>query len=244
MSCEQMQFVQHLAVENCEALESDTWQNHFDVCEECKAEWDAFSRSLAIFSQLERERISRFTAAPSWEKFSERLTADWRRWGFLRQIRLPATAAMVAALAVGGAFLWFSGSGQELAQKTAADTGKQSSSASTASTASTARIPRSIPKIIPGRLNYVSSRPAGVRWGLQRSPARPETYVFEFRDGEIKVGVIKLNSGAKKVYAGSSLGIPVVAPQMTRAAWNPPNATQVPAGTARVEYPVHRAVAP
>ena len=238
MSCEQMQFVQHLAVENCEALETDKWQEHFEVCKECRAEWDAFSRSLAIFSQLERERISRFTAAPSWEKFSERLTADWRGWGFLRQIRLPATAAMVAALAVGGASWWISGSEQELAQKTAAETAKQASSASIA------RIPHSIPKIIPGRLNYVSSRPIGARRGLQRSPARPETYVLEFRDGEIKVGVIELNGGANNVLAGSSQGNFAVGTTSARAAWKPPNATQVPVGATRVEYPMHRAVAP
>ena len=234
MSCEQMLLVQRLVVESCEALESDEWQEHFDACEECRLEWDAYSRSLAIFSQLEWERISRFKVAAGWEEFSERLTSDWRRWQFLRKMRLPAAAAMAGALVVGGASWWITGNVQEPSSKVAAENRSQPSSSSISS------VPQSIPNTISRPLNYVSTRHPG----RQGAPLNRETYVFEFRDGEVKIGVVERNGGGTKVSDDSSKSRYVIGIPAAGNSWNPPNATRNPVKTTRVDFSVGGDLAP
>lgn len=126
MLCEQMGLLRHLVVEHPEALEEEVWSGHFEECAECREEWEAYMHSLAIFRQLESERVSRLPAAPSWEKFSAtiREKSSWGgRVGAWRR-SLTAAAAAVAIMAGGASWFAWSGSGGE-APETALETSQE-----------------------------------------------------------------------------------------------------------------------
>ena len=148
MSCDQLLLVQRLAVDQNEVLASDDWQYHIAACEECRAEWNAFSRSLTIFRQLERERVSQFSASPSWEDFSQKLASDWRRWRMFRKLRFPVAAAVVATLTVGGVSMWVKGDGDKSSPRA---TAKQT--AEITPDRPTKNLPR-LPRIVPRQLNF------------------------------------------------------------------------------------------
>ena len=113
MSCEQMELLRHLVVETPEALQEENWELHFGECGECLAEWEAYGQSLAVFRQLEAERLSRLPTGPSWGSFSAtlRVKSSWgaraARWG----LPLRAAAAAVAIMAAGAT--WYAWSGAE-----------------------------------------------------------------------------------------------------------------------------------
>ena len=203
MSCDQLLLMQRLAVEQNETLASDDWQDHFAACEECRAEWNAFSRSLTIFRQLEQERVSRFSASPSWEDFSRKLSADWRRWQFfrglrLRKLRFPVAAAVVATLTVGGVSMWVKEGGDKTSPRTTAN-----QTAEISPDRATGALPR-IPRIVPRQLNFVSSRPAvrssTAKWGKFQT----QTYVFELRGGSGGLEIVEITTGNTAVHPGAT----------------------------------------
>lgn len=105
MLCNYQQRIATLVVEEPEVFEEDFWLEHFGRCKPCRDEWQAYSESLAVFRQLERERVSHCPAALGWEKFSELLRQERRRhlWdGF----KLPVAAAVSGLLAVGSMAGW------------------------------------------------------------------------------------------------------------------------------------------
>ena len=59
MSCEQLRLLRQVAVEQAEALEGAAWREHLNECGECREEWTAYAQSLAVYRQLEAERLSR-----------------------------------------------------------------------------------------------------------------------------------------------------------------------------------------
>lgn len=239
MSCDQLLLVQRLAVDQNETLASDDWQEHFVACEECRAEWDAFSRSLAIFRQLELERVSQFAASPSWEDFSEILAADWWRWRILRKLRFPVAVAVVATLTVGGVAIWVKGGGDKSSPGATAEQTAEIAPERPGGSASA--LPR-IPSIVPPRqLNFVSSRPARQSGISKWKDHQTQTYVFELRGSSGGREIVEITAGDTAVPAGAASERRLLGPVPGRqSAWRPPNATSLPGRPTRVEYPIHR----
>ncbi len=105
MFCNNKEMLSRLIVENPAAVKGEDWQAHLRECTECRGEWEAYAKSLAIFLQLEKERDAQFTFRLSWEDLSHSVSRRgfWvRRMGLGRGM-LAASAAAVVALGIG---LW------------------------------------------------------------------------------------------------------------------------------------------
>lgn len=238
MPCDRLQLLQHLAVDQIRMLEEDEWQEHFEMCEECQGEWDAYSRSLAIFRQLERECISQFASVPSWNEFSDKLAADWLRWNLIRKLRLPAAAAAVAAFTVVGVSAWLTGGGHGTEPHFAKERPAQ-----VVPVRSESKLPK-IPRYAPNQLKYVSSQPSQVSRPVNRTARRNETYVFELRRGEVKIGVVGIDGRTDAPSDGLfRFESTRRRPTTTQSLWDPPNSTRLPGQPAKVEFPVHSASA-
>ncbi|MCH7477402.1 MAG: hypothetical protein IIA14_04800 [SAR324 cluster bacterium] len=107
MFCNNKELLSRLIVENPAAVKGEDWQAHLRECSECRREWEAYAKSLAIFLQLEKERDAQFTFRLSWEDLSHSVSRRgfWvRRMGLGRgMLAASAAAAVVVALGVG---LW------------------------------------------------------------------------------------------------------------------------------------------
>ncbi len=229
MSCDRLDLVRRMSVEDERALAGAEWQAHFDICGECRDEWNAFAQSLAVFRQLEAERISRYTAVPSWEEFSQNLATDWRRWRMFRHMRVPLAAAAVAMLTVGGVTAWLVGS----------EAG--SPPRSTATNDNHAPAARQSRPVDVNRLNFVSQRPAGLirRRGAGRHA--PQTFVFELRSVQPRRGVAEATPHSASAPGGLSSPFFTINPApQTEGSWRPPNATRIPGRPVTVEYPIHK----
>ncbi len=101
MSCKQTRLLQRLAVEDPETLRTEPWRIHLQHCGPCSAGRAGLERSLAVFRQIEGERLLR-AFGPQWEAFAEALQRD-RRARQRRRLRASFTAAAVLiVLATGG----------------------------------------------------------------------------------------------------------------------------------------------
>ena len=99
--CERTEFLRRALVEQPEAIGQEPWREHMQDCAQCRQERQAWQQSLAVYRQLEAERLSDLPDGPSWEKLAAALAQDGnprrRRW------RLPLVAAVGAAVMVTGA---------------------------------------------------------------------------------------------------------------------------------------------
>lgn len=227
MSCDRISLVQRLSVEDESALAGAEWQAHFDICGECRDEWNAFAQSLAVFRQLEAERIFRYTAVPSWEEFSKNLAVDWRRWWKFRHMRIPLAAAAVAMLTVGGVTAWLAGSEAVSPPRSAAVNDKPAPAV------------RQSRPVDVNRLHFVSQRPAGLIRRRGAGRYAPQTFVFELRS--VNPRVAEANPRSASPPGGLSSPFFTINPaQQTQGSWRPPTATRIPGQPVRVDYPVHK----
>ena len=85
MFCNNKEMLSRLIVENPAAVKGEDWQAHLRECTECRREWEAYAKSLAIFLQLEKERDAQFTFRLSWEDLSHSVN---RRGSWVRRMGL------------------------------------------------------------------------------------------------------------------------------------------------------------
>lgn len=227
MSCEQTPLVQRLAVEDCEALERPIWRKHFRSCLECQEEWKGFTQSLAIFRQLEQERVSHYRTVPGWESFSRILAHDsgWSRT--VRSTRVRIIAAGAALFLVGGVSALLMWSGGAPPPQDVVESAKPVPAQETR---------RSRP-VDPARLNYVSNEMGGGAVPARPGGGRPRGFVFEFsqRNGRSSILEFSLETNPRE----PSFLTPV--PFRNRdASWRPPVSSPIPKQPVRVDYPVHR----
>jgi hypothetical protein len=88
-------------VDQPESIRQEPWLGHLQDCAQCRQESHAWQRSLAVYRQLETERLADLPPGPSWDRLAAALAQDGsprrRRW------RLPLVAAVGAAVMVTGA---------------------------------------------------------------------------------------------------------------------------------------------
>lgn len=106
MSCNRLELLPRLMLDDPEVLNSGDWKTHLAACEECREEQYSMDRSLAIFLQFEAQSHAGAPSGPDWEQFSATLTRHQGRRAGLHRFRLPMVAASVAALLVSGWFFW------------------------------------------------------------------------------------------------------------------------------------------
>ncbi len=105
-SCDKGEAAARIAVAHPEQLARDPWVAHLRECPECRETCTGMARSLAVFRQVELERLGGHNElGPSWEQVHLALRGQPRHRLFLRRYRLP-----MAAAAVGG-MLFFTGAG-------------------------------------------------------------------------------------------------------------------------------------
>ena len=105
MSCEKLAEIKVLAIQQPESLESESWIAHLEFCDICRREVDSLNETLAVFCQLEKERLSQCPTGLTWDKLYDALAEQGgqkspRRWTFL-------VAAVVGAFVVGSTTSWF-----------------------------------------------------------------------------------------------------------------------------------------
>ncbi len=223
MSCDRMELLQHLVVEHSEALEEETWREHFEDCAGCRAEWGAFTQSLAIFKQLEAERLALLPAGPEWEEISA--TLKERSFLGVRVRALRVSFAAAGAAMVLGAASWFTWSGSAI---TPGET-----------TENKARVERPAPRnnwyITPEQMNGVARdyRRQRLQGRVTQGISGETPVVFEITleppahrsAGSFKIELKSLGgaggttAGARSLSLGAKTG-----PEQT---WQPPRATPV-----------------
>ena len=232
MSCEQKSLVQRLAVEESTALEGPAWKEHLRQCAECRHEWKAFAQSLAVFRQLESERISRHTAVPGWERFSRILAHDSRWPRALRSWRIQVAAAAAGLFIVGGGSAW-------LAMQDTAPA--PSLTAEREEPAQRQIVPRSS-VVDADRLNFVSNQSGGRAMPARRPRAQAPIYLLEPGGGG---GGVIVESGEQAGAAPEGRQFPLyltpLPAEQPGKGWKPPTATRVPSEPIRMQYPVRYA---
>lgn len=116
MPCDRQNTVRHLAVESPEVLRGEPWAGHLQNCGECRAERMAFEGSLAVFRQIEGERLQYDDLGPDWEEFSRVLAhskGPFSRRGWLRPSMIGAAAAAAVAIMVTGILMWPASNSEE-----------------------------------------------------------------------------------------------------------------------------------
>ncbi|MCZ6531465.1 MAG: hypothetical protein O7A08_00715 [SAR324 cluster bacterium] len=233
MSCEQTPLVQRLAVEDCEALERPIWRKHFRSCQECQEEWKGFAQSLAIFKQLEQERVSHYRTVPGWESFARILAHDtgWSRT--VRSTRVRLVAAGAALLMVGGVSAFLMWSGGTPSSQVAVESAKPAP----------AQEPRRSRPVDAARLNYVSNEVGGGAVPVRPGGGRPRGFIFELSQSNGRTSIVEysLEANAREPSSRISPRILTPVPYRSRDAfWRPPVSSPMPRQPVRVDYPVHQ----
>jgi hypothetical protein len=230
MSCEQNRLVQRLAVEDAEALEGGAWQEHFTERAECREERNAYAQSLAIFKQLESERIAQTPRVPSWEALSKTLSLRSGPGHRLGSFSLPLVSGAAGILLVAGLLSWYMlGAGSTGPQETAADGPEQERAEE-----------REQWTISPEQLN-ANARPAPPR----RQPIwlrgdKTQSFVFEVKGDPRSPFTVGIGTGGPQpaeeaLNREQRLSLPPVGEQ--ERGWQPPTTTPVSAGPYPVQYP-------
>lgn len=84
-------------------MEEEPWKQHLRECPECLSEWKSLAGSLALFHQIESERVSRCESVLCWDKFSALLAQEKNRFGSLRLLLVASVAGL---LLTGGFASW------------------------------------------------------------------------------------------------------------------------------------------
>lgn len=98
--CERTEFLRRALVDQPTAMRQEPWLGHLQDCAQCRQESRVWQQSLAVYRQLETERLADLPPGPGWERLAAALAQDSsprRRW------RLPLVAAVGAAVMVTGA---------------------------------------------------------------------------------------------------------------------------------------------
>lgn len=104
MSCEKLETLKKIAISDPGQIRGGTWDLHIEMCGECRRELSSMEDTLAVFFQLENERLSRSPSGPSWEKIcavlhEQNTSRPLRSWQIL-------AAAVVGAFIVGATASW------------------------------------------------------------------------------------------------------------------------------------------
>lgn len=112
-TCDKREAAARIAVAQPGQLARDPWASHLRECPECREVCKNMAQSLAVFRQVESDRLSQRTEfGPSWEKVAAALRGEPRSRRLIRRYRLPVAAAAVGSmLFFTGASIWYADSG-------------------------------------------------------------------------------------------------------------------------------------
>jgi hypothetical protein len=111
-ACDRREAAARTAVAHPEQLTREPWAAHLRECPQCRETCAALAQSLAVFRQLEMERLAaRQEFGPSWERMSAVLRDQRNPWRLARRYRVPVAAAMGGVLLAVGAGIWHSQQG-------------------------------------------------------------------------------------------------------------------------------------
>lgn len=113
-ACGRREVVAHTAVAHPEQLTREPWAAHLQECPQCREICADLARSLAVFRQVELERLAaRNEFGPSWERMSAVIRDQRNPWRLARRYRVPVAAAMGGMLLAMGAGFWHSQQGPD-----------------------------------------------------------------------------------------------------------------------------------
>ncbi|MDH4224124.1 MAG: hypothetical protein OEW12_00570 [Deltaproteobacteria bacterium] len=106
MECEKLKTLERLAVTRPESLRQSPWQEHIQVCGQCREAWLGLERSLAVYCQLEAESRGGAPLPPDWSRLFQVIDGEQRRNRLASLARMPVAAAVVTLFMVTGLAMW------------------------------------------------------------------------------------------------------------------------------------------
>ena len=112
-ACDKREAAARIAVNHPEQLSRDPWAAHLRECPECRDTVADMSRTLAVFRQVELDRLAQRTEyGPSWDQLAIAMRGQPRYLRIIRRYRAPVAAAAVGGMLLfTGASLWLSDPG-------------------------------------------------------------------------------------------------------------------------------------
>ena len=106
IDCEKLQLLLHLVIFDLAALETEPWRSHLQECAICRSAWEKSEKSLAVYQQLEWQRIDGLNEDAHWEDFSRKLSAQAKKPGLKGIFRSALVAGLAGVVLVAGIVGW------------------------------------------------------------------------------------------------------------------------------------------